>query len=132
MGYISTQITVSDKNYDEVVEKAFEKLNKFQSDWWEFYDKREWFDYVEERYCVTLFFMKYEGRRNMCDHKWVHFETRYLYIDNYPGSSQFKRIDRFFCEKCCEEKVIEKSSYDYYEDRHPEWFNWNNYERVQK
>lgn len=116
MGYISTQITVSDKNYDEMVKKAFEKLNELQSNWWEFYDKREWFDYVEEIYYVTLFFMKYEGRRNMCDHKWVHFETRYLYIDNYPGSSQFKRIDRFFCEKCCEEKVIEKSCYDY-EDR---------------
>ena len=65
----------------------------------------------------------------MCEHKWVHFETRYLYISNYPGSSKFKRIDRFFCEKCCKEKVIEKECYDY-EDRHPEWFNFNDYERA--
>lgn len=65
----------------------------------------------------------------MCEHKWVHFETRYLYISNYPGASKFKRIDRFFCEKCCKEKVIEKECYDY-EDRHPEWFNFNNYERA--
>lgn len=70
-------------------------------------------------------------KTNMCDHKWVHFETRYLYIDNYPGSSKFKSIERFFCEKCCKEKIIEKSCYDY-EDRHPEWFNWNNYERVSR
>ena len=74
-------------------------------------------------------YKKIRGEKLMCDHKWVHFETRYLYIDNYPSSSKFKRIDRFFCEKCCEEKVVEKSCYDY-EDRHPEWFNWNNYERV--
>lgn len=65
----------------------------------------------------------------MCEHKWVHFETSYIYKDNYPASSQFKRIDRFFCEKCCEEKVVEKSCYTY-EDRRPEWFDFKNYQRI--
>ena len=65
----------------------------------------------------------------MCEHKWTHFETRYLLIDNYPASNQFKRIDRFFCEKCCEVKEIVKSCMDW-EDRSPEWFDKRNYERI--
>lgn len=81
-------------------------------------------------WCVDWCKLYHKGKK-MCEHKWNHFETRYLYEDNYPSSSEFKRIDRFFCEKCCEEKVLEKSCYDY-EDRHPEWFNWNNYERIQR
>ena len=63
----------------------------------------------------------------MCDHKWQHFETRHLLIDNYPGSNQFKRIDRFFCEKCCEIKEVVKTCMDY-EDKNPEWFDKLNYE----
>ena len=65
----------------------------------------------------------------MCEHKWTHFETRYLLIDNYPASNQFKRIDRFFCEKCCKVKEIVKSCMDW-EDRNPEWFDKRNYERI--
>lgn len=64
----------------------------------------------------------------MCEHKWQHFETRNILIDNYPSSNQFKRIDRFFCEKCCETKEIIKSCMNW-EDRNPEWFDFKNYER---
>lgn len=67
----------------------------------------------------------------MCNHEWQHFETRYLLIDNYPASNQFKRIDRFFCKKCCETKEIVKSCMDW-EDRNPEWFNRKKYEVVRR
>ena len=67
----------------------------------------------------------------MCEHKWIHFETRNLLIDNYPASNQFKRIDRFFCEKCCEVKENIKSCMAW-ENKHPEWFNMRNYETVRR
>lgn len=65
----------------------------------------------------------------MCDHRFVHFETRYIYIQRKYGSSTFKRLDRFFCEKCCEEKVTEKECQDY-EDKNPIWFNRKDYEVI--
>ena len=45
-------------------------------------------------------------------HKWIHLDTN-INLDYYPGSCGFKRVDRFFCEKCCETKEIVKSCMDY-------------------
>ena len=63
---------------------------------------------------------------NQCEHKWIHLDTKHIYRDHYPGLCRFKRVDRFFCEKCCETKEIVKRCMDD-EDRHPEWFDFKNY-----
>lgn len=46
---------------------------------------------------------------NQCKHKWIHLDTKYIYLNHYPGSCKFKRVDRFYCDKCCEIKEIVKS-----------------------
>ena len=63
----------------------------------------------------------------MCEHKWVHLDTRYLRIE-FRYSSIFKRVDRFFCERCCEIKETEKR--ETCSSGIPEWFDRNNYELV--
>ncbi|QDV86948.1 beta-glucosidase [Planctomycetes bacterium TBK1r] len=54
-----------------------------------------------------------------CEHRFVHLDTKKK--DCYGGGYQthFVRVDRFFCEKCLEEKVIKK---DEYSRDTPEWF----------
>lgn len=65
----------------------------------------------------------------VCEHKWLSLETKYIYLTRSFGSSTFKRIDRFFCEKCCEQKEVTKECKDY-EDRKPEWFDFKNYQTI--
>ncbi|KZL88689.1 hypothetical protein [Clostridium magnum] len=62
---------------------------------------------------------------NQCEHKFIHMETSRqhgedAWIGVRPGK-EWKRIDRFFCEKCLEFKEITKTAMCY-EDK-PEWFD---------
>ncbi len=60
-----------------------------------------------------------------CEHKYIHLETRYIKTDSSHVSNTYKRIERFFCEKCCEEKVIKKEECRTYI---PEWFKYKDCE----
>ncbi len=62
-----------------------------------------------------------------CEHNYKHLETRYIKTDRSHGSNTYKRIERFFCEKCCDEKVITKEDYKLYV---PEWFKYKDCEVV--
>lgn len=56
--------------------------------------------------------------KNNCDHKFVHLETiRKDRYDNY--CTHFLRIDRFYCEKCLQEKEVKKE--DWCRET-PEWY----------
>ena len=61
----------------------------------------------------------YNGGIQMeCEHKFVHLETiRKDYYDS--GCTHFLRIDRFYCEKCLEEKEVKKESWC---RNTPEWY----------
>nr|WP_295681194.1 hypothetical protein [uncultured Lachnoclostridium sp.] len=50
------------------------------------------------------------GSSNQCDHNWVFQETTRNYkISGYQNyTAIFHRIDRYYCQKCCEIKEIEK------------------------
>lgn len=45
-----------------------------------------------------------------CEHKWVHQEkqlkTTVTGYENY--TAHYHRIDKYFCEKCCEIKSVEQ------------------------
>jgi hypothetical protein len=56
----------------------------------------------------------------MCDHKFVHLDTIKKH-DTSGYNTQFIRIDRFFCEKCLEQKEVRKSEYAYSRET-PEWY----------
>ncbi len=58
-----------------------------------------------------------------CEHKFVHLETvkeKPRGIPNTYSILGWKRIDRFFCEKCLEQKEFVKTA-PHYEDT-PDWF----------
>lgn len=63
----------------------------------------------------------------MCEHKWMYLDTRYI-CEKYSYTNSFKRVDRFYCEKCCEIKEVEKYESD--SRNVPIWFNKNNYETI--
>jgi hypothetical protein len=54
-----------------------------------------------------------------CEHKFVHFDT--LKSKDYSGHYHiyWKRVDKFFCEKCLEYK--DKITDGYSRDK-PEWY----------
>lgn len=54
-----------------------------------------------------------------CEHKFAHLETvrRSEYV---ARGVVFKRTDRYFCEKCLEEKIVEKSEQT--RGEYPEWY----------
>ena len=58
---------------------------------------------------------------NECKHKWVFMETARVKACTYPPVSGWKRIDRFYCEKCLEIKELTKET-PHYHDK-PEWFD---------
>lgn len=61
---------------------------------------------------------------NECEHKWVFMETakQVGYIGSYSTpSKEWRRIDRFYCEKCLEIKEIKKTVPGRCEK--PEWFD---------
>lgn len=53
-----------------------------------------------------------------CEHKFVHFDTLKS-KENSTYQIGWKRIDRFFCEKCLEYK--DKEQKEWSRDR-PEWY----------
>lgn len=55
-----------------------------------------------------------------CEHKFVHLETVKLRPSRGPLSRQWKRIDRFFCEKCLEEREKVKTA-EHWEEQ-PDWW----------
>jgi hypothetical protein len=56
-----------------------------------------------------------------CEHKWVLMETVKQQGYSGYGSQQWKRIDRFYCEKCLEIKELVKTAPGYYDK--PDWFD---------
>lgn len=61
------------------------------------------------------------------EHNFVHLETRYMYKPRSFGNPSYERIERFYCNKCCEEKTVKKYECSC---RTPEWFDKKNYETV--
>lgn len=58
-----------------------------------------------------------------CTHKFVHLETvkeRPRSIPNSYSVLGWKRIDRFYCEKCLEQKEFVKTAPHY--ENQPDWF----------
>ena len=56
----------------------------------------------------------------MCEHKYVHLDTsRNCESQRHGYNKQWKRIDRFFCEKCLE---IETKIRTACEMDEPEWY----------
>ena len=56
--------------------------------------------------------------KNNCDHKFVHLET--IRKDKYDRDcTDYLRIDRFYCEKCLEQKEIRKEEL---RRERPEWY----------
>lgn len=55
-----------------------------------------------------------------CKHNYEHLDTQYLYYSRTFGNPTYKRIDRFYCTKCCDLKEIVKEETNCYI---PEWFN---------
>ena len=53
-----------------------------------------------------------------CEHKWVHMDTKKHY-ENRDFNTMFVRIDSFYCENCCEIKLVSKSDYTREE---PGWY----------
>lgn len=53
-----------------------------------------------------------------CEHQWVFIESKY---SSDPGAYQicWKRLDRFYCQKCLEQKEVKKQEWD---REKPEWF----------
>lgn len=62
-----------------------------------------------------------------CKHQFEHLDTQYLYYSRTFGNSIYKRIDRFYCTKCCEQKEVVKEKCTNYQ---PEWFDSKNYRTV--
>lgn len=62
---------------------------------------------------------------NECDHKWAFMETVKQRGERasfgISAQKQWKRVDRFYCEKCLEIKEIIKTAPGW-EDK-PEWFD---------
>ena len=56
-----------------------------------------------------------------CSHKWVYMQTVRQQGYTGHGAKNWKRIDRFYCEKCLEINDIVKSAPAYEEK--PEWFD---------
>ena len=64
-----------------------------------------------------------EAIMGKCEHKFVHLETikeESRWVPNTSGQySPWKRIDRFFCEKCLE---ISEKRREEYSQKKPDWF----------
>jgi hypothetical protein len=63
--------------------------------------------------------------KHQCEHKFIYMQTvrqhgEQPWIGVRPGK-EWKRIDRFYCEKCLEFKEITKTAMCYKEK--PEWFD---------
>jgi hypothetical protein len=60
-----------------------------------------------------------------CEHKWVFMETVKQHGERASfgmcAQKDWKRIDRFYCEKCLEIKELIKTAPGYYGK--PEWFD---------
>jgi len=55
-----------------------------------------------------------------CDHKFVHLDTNTWTDTSGAYQIGWFRIDRFFCEKCLEEKSVKKE--EWARDK-PEWYS---------
>ena len=56
--------------------------------------------------------------KEKCEHKWVFLETKRIY-DHQGYNDNFVRIDRFYCEKCLEQKDVRREGYS---RATPEWY----------
>jgi len=54
-----------------------------------------------------------------CEHKYIHFDTNKKQERSGPYQTCYKRIDLFYCEKCCHEKTV--TSEEYSRDK-PDWY----------
>lgn len=63
--------------------------------------------------------------KQSCEHKYVYFDTSRQHGERaccgISSAKDWKRIDRFYCEKCLDIKEIVKTA-EGYEDK-PEWFD---------
>ncbi len=59
----------------------------------------------------------------ICKHKWVYSRSDSYWRFNGRNSREYYHADYYFCEKCLEEKVIEKrhSCYDSETWKLPDW-----------
>lgn len=57
------------------------------------------------------------------EHEFMHLDTQYIYYSRSWGNSTYKRVDRFYCTKCCEQKEIIKEETSCYQ---PDWFDSKN------
>lgn len=55
----------------------------------------------------------------MCEHKYIHFDTKKRQEAAGPYQSKYTRIDQFFCEKCCDTRLVRSEEYS--RDK-PEWY----------
>ena len=68
------------------------------------------------------------GNMSDCEHKFAHLDTIYK-KEHYPGTycTSYKRIDRFFCEKCLEEREkIKTKTINHNFEKAPDWWGKNN------
>ena len=58
-----------------------------------------------------------------CKHKWIYFRSDSYWKSSGRNTREYYHADYFFCEKCTEEKVVEKrhSCYDSDVWNAPEW-----------
>ena len=49
----------------------------------------------------------------MCEHKYIHLDTD-KYQQNVGFQNKYLRIDRFYCEKCTDIKIVKKEGYARY------------------
>lgn len=56
---------------------------------------------------------------NQCEHKYIHLETKTHKENRTFGMPEWKRIDKFYCEKCLDEQS--KYKYECSWDK-PEWY----------
>lgn len=65
--------------------------------------------------------MKHQKRipMNECEHKYIHFDTKKNVVSAGPYQREWTRVDQFFCEHCCDTKIVRKEEYN--RDM-PEWY----------
>jgi hypothetical protein len=58
-----------------------------------------------------------------CDHKWVHLESIKKEDGiSYTYCTSLKKVDRFFCEKCLEQKEVVKECEVSRHSKYPDWW----------
>lgn len=55
----------------------------------------------------------------VCEHRWVFIESHYKADSSGGYNICYSRLDRFYCEKCLEQKEVTKREHS---REKPEWF----------